>query len=140
MGGIQCLLGGNHGILLGPRQLVVVSRAWNCVDVKVELMMAEAAKGAVIRGLVYCGMRRMVHMAVGGGSVSVARLVHETASGQVGPKTSAGLPVGRPPGAVGMTVRQPQVGACFRCRKPGHWKNECPDGGGVGAQGCFTCG
>ena len=133
-------MSGNPGILWGPRQPVVVSRAWNCVDVKVELMTAEAAKGAVIRGLVYCGMRRTVHMAVGGRSVSVARLVHETHSGQVGPKTSAGLPVGMPPLAVGMAVRQPQVGACFRCRKPGHWKNECPDGGGVGAQGCFTCG
>ena len=32
------------------------------------------------------------------------------------------------------------VGACFRCRKNGHWKNECPDGPGVVDCGCFTCG
>ena len=38
-----------------------------------ELMTAEAAKGVVMRGLVYCGTRRTVHMAVGGGGAAVAR-------------------------------------------------------------------
>lgn len=66
VGGTQGLVGGNPGIMWGSRQPVVVSRAWNRVDVKVELMTAEAAKGVVIRGLVYCGMRRTVYMAVGG--------------------------------------------------------------------------
>ena len=43
--------GSNPGVLWRPRQPVVVSKAWNHVDVKVELMMVEAAKGAVIQGL-----------------------------------------------------------------------------------------
>ena len=38
----------------GPRQPIVTSRAWNRVDVKVEIMTVEAAKGTVVRGLVYC--------------------------------------------------------------------------------------
>ena len=42
------MVGGNPGIMWGPRQPVVVSRVWNRVDVKVELITAEAAKGAVI--------------------------------------------------------------------------------------------
>ena len=52
----------------------MVSRAWNRVDVKVELMRAEAAKCAVVRGLIYSGMKRRVHMAVGGGGANVPRL------------------------------------------------------------------
>ena len=65
-GGVQGLVEGNLGIIWGPRQPVVVGRAWNRVDVKMELMMAEAARGVVMRGLVYCGTRRTVHMPVGG--------------------------------------------------------------------------
>ena len=42
----------------------MIGRAWNRVDVKVEIMTAEAAKGAVVRGLIYCGMKRTVHMVV----------------------------------------------------------------------------
>ena len=52
----------------------MVSRAWNRVDVKVELMRAEAAKCAVVRGLIYSGMKRRVHMAVGSGGANVPRL------------------------------------------------------------------
>ena len=123
VGVTQGLVEGNPGIMWGPRQPVVVSRAWNRVDVMVELIMAEASKGAVIRRLVYCGMRRTVHMAAGGGGASVARLVHGTGGGRVDPGSSAGLPVGRPTRMVERGVRQLQVGTCFRCQKPGHWKN-----------------
>ena len=72
-GGVQGLVEGNPGIIWGPRQPVVVGRAWNRVDVKMELMMAEAARGAVMRGLVYCGTRRTVHMPVGAGGASLVR-------------------------------------------------------------------
>ena len=72
-GGVQGLVEGNPGIMWGPRQPVVISRAWNRLDVKMELMTAEAAKGAVTRGLVYCGTKRTVHMAVSGSGASVAR-------------------------------------------------------------------
>ena len=72
-GGVQGLVEGNPGIMWGPRQPVVVSRAWNRVDVKMELLTAEAARGAVTRGLRYCGARRTVHMAVGGGGPAVVR-------------------------------------------------------------------
>ena len=61
-GGDQGLVVGNSGIMWGPRQPVVIGRAWNRVDVKMELMTAEAARGAVMRGLVYCGTKRTVHM------------------------------------------------------------------------------
>ena len=73
-GGVHGLVVGNPGIMGGPRQLVVIGRAWNRVDVKMELMTAEAPRGAVMRGLVYCGTKRTVHMAVRGGSTSVARV------------------------------------------------------------------
>lgn len=75
-GGVQGLVEGNSGIMWGPRQPVVVSKGWNCVDVKVELMTAESAKGAVVRGLVYAGMKRTVHMTVGGGGASLTRYAH----------------------------------------------------------------
>lgn len=45
VGGTQGLVGGNPSIMWGPRQPVVVGRAWNLVDVKVELMTVEAGKG-----------------------------------------------------------------------------------------------
>ena len=51
-GGVQGLVDGNPGVMWGPRQPMVIGRAWNRVDVKVEIMTAEAAKGAVVRGLV----------------------------------------------------------------------------------------
>ena len=38
-----------------------------------ELLTAEAAKGAVVHGLVYGGMKRTVHMVVGGRGESVTR-------------------------------------------------------------------
>ena len=123
VGRTQGLVGGNSGIMWGPRQPVVVSRAWNRVDVMVELITAEAAKGAVIWGLVYCGMRRTVHMAAGGGGASVARLVHGTGGGRVDPRSSVGLTIERPTRMVERGVRQLQVGTCFRCQKPAYWKN-----------------
>lgn len=43
-GGVQGLVDGNPGVMWGLRQPVVVSKAWNRVDVKVEIMTAEAAK------------------------------------------------------------------------------------------------
>ena len=47
-GDVQGLVDRNPGIMWGPKQPVVVSRAWNRVDVKMELMTAEAARGAVM--------------------------------------------------------------------------------------------
>ena len=148
-GGVQGLVDGNPVVMWGPRQPTVIGRAWNRVDVKVEIMTAEAAKGAVVRGLVYCEMKRTVHMAVGGGGASIPRLgprvgtaeIHVTGGRPIGPGMDGRLPArGPPPKTVGMALRRPLVGACFKCRKTGHWKNECPDGGGVVARGCFTCG
>ena len=148
-GGVQALVDGNPGVMWGPRQPMVIGRAWNRVDVKVEIMTAEAARGAVVRGLVYCGMKRTVHMAVGGGGASIPRLgpqigtveIQRTGGRPIGPEMNGRLPVrGPPPRTVGTALRRPLVGECFRCRKTGHWKNECPDGGGADARGCFTCG
>ena len=148
-GGVQGLVDGNPGVMWGPRQPTVISRAWNRVDVKVEIMTAEAAKGAVVPGLVYCGMKRTVHMAVGGGGARVPRLgprvgateIQGTVGHYMDPGVGGKLPtMGPPPQAMGMALRRPLVGACFNCWKTGHWKNECPDGGGVDARGCFTCG
>ena len=106
-----------------------------------ELMTAEAGKGAVVRGLMYCGTRRTVHMAVGGGGASVtrakpvdaaplgaiARMLRAGQLGQVGRVRDSGL---------GRTM----AGGCFRCGLVGHWKNECPRAGGVDMRSCFTCG
>ena len=50
--GVRGLVDGNLGVMWGPRQPTVIGRAWNRVDVKVEIMTVEAAKGAVVRGLV----------------------------------------------------------------------------------------
>ena len=85
-GGVQGLVDANSGIMWGLRQPTMISRAWNRVDVKIEIMMAEAARGAVVRGLMYCGMKRTVHMAVGDGGASVPIL---------GPRKEATAPIGR---------------------------------------------
>ena len=112
-------------------------------------MTAEAAKGAVVRGLVYGGIKRTVHMAVGGGGASIPRMGPQVSTAEtqgtggrsIGPLMNGRLPTrGPPPRMVGMALRRPLVGACFRCRKTGHWKNECPGGAGADARGCFTCG
>ena len=71
--GVEGFVEGNLRIMWGPRQPVVVSKAWNSVDVKVELMTTDAARSAVVWGLVYHGMRLTVHMAVPGGGASVPR-------------------------------------------------------------------
>ena len=134
---------------MGPQTADVIGRSWNRVDVKVEIMTAEAAKGAVVRGLVYCVMKRTVHMAVGGGGANLPRLgpregtaaIQGTGGRPTGPGLDGRLPaIGPPPQPMGMALRRPLVGACFRCRKTGHWKNECPYGAGVDTRGCFTCG
>ena len=140
-GGVQGLVVGNPGIMWGPRQPVVIGRAWNRVDVKMELMTAEGAKGAVVRGLVYCGTRRTVHMAVGGGGASVTR---------AGPvdmtplRAPARVPrperLGQIRSTAGASMGRTMVGGCFRCGLVGHWKNECPRVGGVDNRSCFTCG
>ena len=143
------MVDGNPSVMWGPRQPTVIGRAWNRVDVKVEIMTAEAAKGAVVRGLIYCRMKRTVHMAVGGGGVSILWLgprvgaaeIQRTGGRHIGPGMDAKPPaMGPPPLTIKMALRRPLVGTCFRCRKTGHWKNECPDGGGVDVRGCFTCG
>ena len=140
-GGVQGLVVGNSGIMWGPRQPVVIGRAWNRVDVKMELMTAEAARGVVMRGLMYCGTRRAVHMAVGGGGASVtrARQVHRTPS-----RAPADVPRARQLGQVGKVMGaglgRTKVGGCFPCGLVGHWKNECPKMGGVDNRSYFTCG
>ena len=148
-GGVQGLVDGNPGVMWGPSQPTVIGRAWNRVDVKVEIMTGEPAKGAMVWGLVYCGMKRTVQMAVGGGGASIPRLgprvgaaeIQETGGSHIGPEMDGKPPaMGPPPRTIGMALRRPLVGACFKCRKTGHWKNECPDGGGVDARGGFTCG
>ena len=135
-GGVQGFVEGNAGTMWGPRQPVVVSKAWNRVDVKVELETAEAAKGAVMQGLAYYRVRRTVKMAVGGGSASVIR-------GQ----TTA--PVPPRPGvfrqqqtrvAKNSGRRGKLVEGCFWCGKMGHWKYECPSKDRVDNRSCFTCG
>ena len=140
-GGVQGLVVGNPGITWGPRQPVVVGRPWNRVDVKMELMTAEVARGAVMRGLVYCGVKRTVHMAVGGGGASVARsrpvdMAPPRAPARV-PRTGQLVQVGR---AAGVGLGRTMAGGCFRCGLVGHWKNECPRMGRVDNRSCFTCG
>ena len=139
-GGGKGLVEGNPGIMWGPRQHVVVSKAWNRVDFKMELMRAEAAKGVVMKGLVYCATRRTVHMAVGGGGTSVTRV------GPIGGaplRTSTRVPrigqLGQVGGAVGVGPRRTVVGNCFRSGLVGHWKNECPRVGGIDNRSCFSC-
>ena len=120
-GRVQGLIDGNPRIMWGPRQLTVISRAGNRVDVKVKIMTAEAAKGAVVRGLVYYGIKRTVHMAVGGSKASVRTL---------GPRMDATEQIGRggprmapktPHGPVHVRGRgMPFVGACFYYKETGH--------------------
>ena len=125
----------------GPRQPVVVSRVWNRVDVKMELMTAEAARGAVMRGLVYCGTKRSVHMAVGGGGAAVARArpVDIGPLGVPGQVTRAGQ-LGQVGRAMGVGPGRTMAGGCFRCGLVGNWKNECPRMSGVDNRSCFSYG
>ena len=113
-GGVQGLVDGNPGVMWGPRQPTVIGRAWNRVDVKVEIMTAEAAKGAVVRGLVYCGMKRTVHMAVGGGGASTLRVgprggtaeMQGTGGLSIGPGMDGRMPArGPPPRTMGRALR-----------------------------------
>ena len=108
---------------------------------KLELMTADAARGAVLRGLIYCGTRRMVHMAVGGGGASVARIenVGRASVRAPVPATGAGLGGRISGGGVARSLRT-LAGNCFRCGKVGHWKNECAGLGGVDNLSSFTCG
>ena len=113
-GGVQGLVDCNPVVMWGPKQPTVIGRAWNRVDVKVEIMTAEAAKGAVVRGLIYCRMNRTVHIAVGGGGASVPRLgpwvgateIQGTGGRYMGPGMGGKLPAtGPPPQAIGMALR-----------------------------------
>ena len=140
-GGVQGLMDGNPEIIWGPRQPTVTNRTWKRVDVKVEIMTGEAAKGTVVRVLVYCGTRRTGHMAVGGGGASVPRQGLQPGTVGIGARRPIATPAtGHGPLRVSGVSARP-VGACFRCKKNGHWKKECPDGPGVVVgRGCFTCG
>ena len=104
-------------------------------------MTAKAAKGAVVQGLVYCWVRRTVHMAVGGGCASVLRV---QATAPVPPKVTT-------PGAVVFWQQRTGVatnsvcggmlvGGCFRSGKMGYWKYECLSKGRVDNRSCLTCG
>ena len=126
--------------MLGPRQLTVTNRAWNRVDVKVEIMMAEAANGTVVRGLVYCWTRRMVDMAVGGGGASDSRQGLQPSTVGIGGRRLMATPATEYGPLRVSDLRARPVWACFRCKKNGHWKNECSYGPGVVERGCFTCG
>ena len=118
----------------------MTNRAWNRVAVKVEIMTAEAARGTVVRGLVYCGTSRMVHMAVVGGGASVPRQGLQPGTVGIGDRRPMATPAnGYGPSRVSGVSARP-VGARFRCKKNGYWKNECPDGPRVVERGCFTCG
>ena len=88
-------------------------------------------------------------MAVGGDGASIPRLGHQVSAAEIrgtggrliGPGKDGSLPgVGPPPRTIGVALLRLIVGACFRCGKTGHWKNEYPDGGGVDTRRCFTCG
>ena len=139
-GGVQGLVDGNPGIMWGPRQPTVTNRAWNRVDVKVEIMRAEAAMGTVVLGLVYYRTRRTVHMAVGGSGASVPRRRLQTSTVGIGARRPMATPAtGYGPLRVSGVSARP-LGGCFRCKKNGHWKNECPDGPRVVERGSFTCG
>ena len=140
-GGVQGLLEGNQGIMWGPRQPVVVSRAWNRVDVKMEVMTAGAARGAVMRGLGYGVTRRTVHMAVGGGGAAVARARPVNMGPLRAPTwvTQAGR-LGQVGRAAGAGLGRSMTGGCFRCELVGHWKNECPRMSRVDNPSCCTCG
>ena len=89
---MQGLLDGNPEVMWGPRQPTVIGKARNRVNVMVEIMMAGAAKGAVVRGLVYCGMKRTVHIAVGGGRANIPQLGPRIGAG--GTQGTGGRPVG----------------------------------------------
>ena len=140
-GGVQGLVVGNPGVMWGPRQPVVIGRAWNRVVVKMVLMTAEAARGAVMRGLVYCGAKRTVHMAVGGGGASVAR---SRPIDMAPPRAPARVPragqLGQVERAAGVGLGRTMAGSCFPCGLVGHWKNEYPRMGGVDNRSCFTRG
>ena len=138
--GVQGLVDGNPGTMWGPRQPTVANRAWNRVDLKVEIMTAEAAKGTVVRGLMYYWTMRMVHMVVGGGGASVTRRGLQSGAVWIGARRPIAAPAtGYGPMRVSGLGMRP-VGACFRCKKNGNWKNECPVGPGVVECSCFTCG
>lgn len=103
-------------------------------------MTAEAAKGVVVRGLMYCGVKRTVQMAVGGAGASVVRgnaTGGRQAVGQVRLRNQAvgvlGHEMDRPAGGTVTT------GVCFWYGKAGHWKNECPSSGDIDTRECFTC-
>ena len=49
---VQGLIDGNSGVMWGPRQLTVIGRAWNRVDVKVEIMTEERRMSPNERGWV----------------------------------------------------------------------------------------
>ena len=120
-GGVQGLIDRNLGIMYGPRQPTVVSQGWNRVDVTVELMTAEAARTAVVQGLVYYGTRRTVHVAACGGGASVAR-VGSVGGAVVGKQhhCSKGDVAGRKGAHVGTGTWHPHVGSFCRCGKTSH--------------------
>ena len=139
-GGVQGLVGGNLCIMWGPRQPAMVSRAWNRVDVKMELMTAEAARGAVMRRLVYFGTRRTMHMAVRGGGAAVTRARFVDTGPLRAPARIIRVgQLGQDRRAAGAGLGRTMAGGCFRCVLVGHWKNECPKMSGVDNRSCFTC-
>ena len=132
---------GNLRIMCGPKKPTVINRAWSRMDVKVQLMTAEAGRRAVVRGLVYYGMRRRIHMVVGDIGPSVPKLgIPVGATTRVNGKRLRTTSVTSVGPVRGVRYGGPHLGACFRYGRTGHWKNQCSNNPGVVNRGCFTCG
>lgn len=100
---------------------MVVSRAWNRVDVKVELITVEAAKGVELQGLVYRGVGRAGNMGVSGRGAMIPRV--GVPGGGIAGTPAALVTIGRMGrnGSAGAAVLQGAlVGGCFRCAEGGH--------------------
>ena len=79
-------------------------------------------------------------MAVRGGGANVPRQRLQPGAVGIGARRSMATPAAGYGPLRGSGVSTRTVGACFRWKKNGHWKNECPNGPRVVERGYFTCG